>query len=187
MCFGCSKELSLLNTFFEYLKHNFTIGGKQPTPRFACLKDPLIETVLFNTQIVSNKRKITSPKKHTKSGHQRPASNTLSQWQITGRPLMALRCVLAGWRPYDSRAIKRDNISSVNMVRQFTINLYFHCCYQCCYMYIYVNRGCHLIDRISFLFYVLGPAKHKRRGSHNLQGAHFFNALTDVPITSLKT
>ena len=28
------------------------------------------------------------------------------------------------------------NISSVNMVRQFTFNLYFHCCYRCCYMYI---------------------------------------------------
>ena len=39
---------------------------------------------------------------------------------------MARRCVQAGWRPYDSRPLKGDNISSVNMVRQFTFNLYFH-------------------------------------------------------------
>ena len=37
-----------------------------------------------------------------------------------------------------------------------------------------------------FLFCVLRPAKHKRRRGHNLQGAHFLNALTDVPITSRK-
>ena len=32
--------------------------------------------------------------------------------------------------------LKGDTITSVNMVRQFTFNLYFHCCYRCCYMYI---------------------------------------------------
>ena len=60
-----------------------------------------------------------------------------SHWLIAGGPLMAQSCVLAGWRPYDSRAIKKgDNILSVNMVRQFTFNLHFHCCYRCWYMYI---------------------------------------------------
>ena len=34
------------------------------------------------------------------------------------------------------------NISSVNMVRQFTFNLYFHCCHRWCYMYIVdVNKA----------------------------------------------
>ena len=42
------------------------------------------------------------PKKHTTSGHQGPATDMSS-----GGPLMARRCVLAGWRPYDSRVIKR--------------------------------------------------------------------------------
>ena len=38
---------------------------------------------------------------------------------------MARRCVLAGWRPHDSgQEIKGDNILSVNMVRQFTFNIY---------------------------------------------------------------
>ena len=37
--------------------------------------------------------------------------------------------------------LKGDNISSVNIVRQFTLNFYFHCCYRCCNMYIVdVNR-----------------------------------------------
>ena len=37
--------------------------------------------------------------------------------------------------------LKGDNISSVNIVRQFTFNFYFHCCYRCCYMYLVdVNR-----------------------------------------------
>ena len=36
-----------------------------------------------------------------------PASDMSSQWHIAGGPLMTIRCVLAGWRPYDSRAIKR--------------------------------------------------------------------------------
>ena len=35
-----------------------------------------------------------------------------------------------------SERLKGDNISSVNMVRQFTFNIYFHCCNRCCYMYI---------------------------------------------------
>ena len=39
---------------------------------------------------------------------------------------MARRCVLAGWRPYYSRVIKGDSVSSVNAVGQFTFNLYFH-------------------------------------------------------------
>ena len=48
-----------------------------------------------------------------------------SQWPIAGGPLMARRCVLAGWRPHDSgQEIKGDNILSVNMVRQFTFNIY---------------------------------------------------------------
>ena len=37
---------------------------------------------------------------------------------------MARSCVLAGWRLYNSRAIKGDTFSSVNIVRQFTFNLY---------------------------------------------------------------
>ena len=40
MCFGCSKELSRRNTSFKCLKHNFTIEGKHPNPRFGCLKGP---------------------------------------------------------------------------------------------------------------------------------------------------
>ena len=38
-----------------------------------------------------------------------------SQWPIAGGQLMAQRCVLAGRRPYDSRAIKR---------RQYSISKY---------------------------------------------------------------
>ena len=38
---------------------------------------------------------------------------------------MARRCVLARMETYESRQeIKGDNISSVNMVRQFTFNMY---------------------------------------------------------------
>ena len=40
MCFWCSKELSHRNTSFECIKHNFTIEGKQPKPRFECIKGP---------------------------------------------------------------------------------------------------------------------------------------------------
>ena len=47
------------------------------------------------------------PKKHKTSGHQQPDSDMQSQWPIAGVLLMARRYVLAGWRPYDSRAIKR--------------------------------------------------------------------------------
>ena len=47
------------------------------------------------------------PKKHTTPGYQRPASDMPSQWPIAVGLLMAGRCLLAGWRPYDSRAIKR--------------------------------------------------------------------------------
>ena len=53
------------------IKHNFTIEGKQPKPRFGCLN----ETVLLNTQIVcshGNKRKVRSPK-----SRQRRATNGL--------------------------------------------------------------------------------------------------------------
>ena len=46
MCFGCSKELFHRNISLECLKHNFTIEGKQPKPRFGCLN----ETVLLNTK-----------------------------------------------------------------------------------------------------------------------------------------
>ena len=49
-------------------------------------------------------RKVT---KNTTSGHQRPTSDMPSKWPIPGGPLMARHCVLAGWRPYDSRVIKR--------------------------------------------------------------------------------
>ena len=36
-----------------------------------------------------------------------PSQWAPSQWSIAGWSLMARRYVLAGWRPYDSRAIKR--------------------------------------------------------------------------------
>ena len=74
------------------------------------------------------------------------------------------------------------------MVRQFTFNRYFHCCYRCCYMYIHVvdvNK-----DWIFFLSGVLRPAKHKRRWDHNLQEAHFlycFDRCSDYILTSRKT
>ena len=55
---------------------------------------------------------------------------------------MARRCVLAGWRPYDSRTIKRRNISSVNMVCQFTINFIFIVVIDDLNVY----SGCHLIS-----------------------------------------
>ena len=50
---------------------------------------------------------------------------------------------------------KGDNISLVNMVRQFTFNIYFHCCL------LHVYSGCKL--RFSFVICVLRPAKHKRQ------------------------
>ena len=49
MCFGYSKELSHRNTFFECLIHNSTIEGKQPKPRFGCIKGPLTERQFFKT------------------------------------------------------------------------------------------------------------------------------------------
>ena len=52
------------------------------------------------------KEKSPAQKAHT-SDHQSPASDMPYQWPIAGGPLMARRCVLAWWRPYDSRAIKR--------------------------------------------------------------------------------
>ena len=57
------------------------------------------------------------------------------------------------------------------MVRQFTFNLYFHCCYRCCYMYIVDVKSS------DFLFCVLRPAKHTRRWGHNLQEAHFLQCF----------
>ena len=48
-----------------------------------------------------------------------------SQWPIAGGPLIARRCVLAGLETYDRRQEKKgDNILSVNMVHQFTFNIY---------------------------------------------------------------
>ena len=48
-----------------------------------------------------------------------------SKWPIAGGPLMARCCVLAGIETDDSRQeIKGDNISSVNMARQFTFIIY---------------------------------------------------------------
>ena len=38
--FWVLKKPSQRNTFFECLKHNFTIEGKQPKPRFGCTKGP---------------------------------------------------------------------------------------------------------------------------------------------------
>ena len=99
MCFGCSKELSHRNTSFECLKHNFTIEGKQPKPRFGCLKGPSHHDGSFKhtNRIFSEiKKKSYQPKKHTTSGHQRPASDMPSQWPIAGGLLMARRRVLAG-------------------------------------------------------------------------------------------
>ena len=37
---GAQKELSHRSTSFEYLKHTFTIEGKQPKPRFGCIEGP---------------------------------------------------------------------------------------------------------------------------------------------------
>ena len=59
-----------------------------------------------------------------------------SQWPITGGQLMARHCVLAGWRPYDSRAIKRRQYFVSENGSSIYIKPYFHCCYRCCYMYI---------------------------------------------------
>ena len=52
------------------------------------------------------KEKLPAQKAHD-VGHQRPDSDRPLRWPIAGGPLMAQRYVLAGWRPYDSRAIKR--------------------------------------------------------------------------------
>ena len=99
---------------------------------------------------------------------------------------MARRCVLAGLRPYDSRAIKQDNISSVNMVCQFTFNLYFHCCYRCCYMYIVVvNKD---VNSDCLFFSAFQDLQSIRDDEATTSKELFFvNALTDVPITSQRT
>ena len=83
------------------------------------------------------------------SSHQRTTSDMPSQWPIPDGPLIARSCVLAGWRPYDSRAIKR---------RQYFISKYgyFHCCYRCCYMYIMD------INKFSFPFWVLTVTSAKQ-------------------------
>ena len=47
-----------------------------------------------------------------------------SKWPIAGGPLMARHCVLAEMETLMQGDKKADNISSVNMVRQFTFNLY---------------------------------------------------------------
>ena len=53
-------------------------------------------------------------------------------WAVDGQTLCASwdgDLMTIGWN-------KGDYISSVYMVREFTVNLYIHCCYRCCYMYI---------------------------------------------------
>ena len=59
--------------------------------------------------------------------------------------------------------LKGDTISSVNMVRQFTFNLYFHCCY----MYI-VDVNKYLIFFSAFL-----DLQSIRDDEVTTQGAHF--------------
>ena len=71
--------------------------------------------------------------------------------------------------------MKGDNISSVNMVRQFAFNIYS--------MLVDVNK-----DLISFKF----PAFLDRQSIRHDEATTFkelilFNALADVPITSPKT
>ena len=71
------------------------------------------------------------------------------------------------------------------MVRQFTFNLYFHCCYRCLLKILHVNKDVSS----AFLFRALRPAKHKRRWGHNLQGAHFYRCsdyFTENTIWSCK-
>ena len=67
MCFGCSKELSHRNTSFECLKHNFTIEGKQPKPRFGSIKGPSHRNGSFkhpNRMFSLKQTKSTSQKTH---------------------------------------------------------------------------------------------------------------------------
>ena len=118
MCFGWSKKLSYRNTSFECLKHNFTIESKQAKLRFLCLKGPLSRWFFSAPKsYVFAEIKEMLP---VQSSHQRPASDMPSQWPIAGGLLMARRCLLAGWRPYDNRAIKQRQYFVSKMVRQLT-------------------------------------------------------------------
>ena len=73
--------------------------------------------------------------------------------------------------------LKGDTISSVNMVPQFTFNLYFQC-----YMYI-VDVNKDLIFFSAFL-----DLQSIRDDEATTSKEHiFFNAFTDAPITSRKT
>ena len=169
MCFGCSKELSHRNTSFECLKHNFKIEGKQPKPRFGCLKGRSHwDGSFYHTYRMFSlkKKKSYQPKKQTTSGHQRQwyAISMASRWWAVD----GLRSCASWVEPL--RRWKGDNIKSVNMVCHFTFNLYFHCCY--CYMYMY-----DVILSSDFLFFILRPAKHRGWWGHNLQGAHFLSML----------
>ena len=67
------------------------------------------------------------------------------------------------------------------MVPQFTVNLYFHCCYLCYYMYI-VDCNKDLIFFSEFL-----DLQSIRDDEATTQRSFFFfNALTDALITSRK-
>ena len=90
--------MSHRNTSFECLKHNFTIEGKPPKPRFGCIKGPSHRDGSFkhqNRMFSLKLKKSYQPKKHSTAGHQRPASDMLTQWPIAGGPLMSRQCVLA--------------------------------------------------------------------------------------------
>ena len=88
--FWVNKRTFHRNISFECLKHNFTIEGKQPKPRFGCLN----ETVLLNTQIVcshGNKEKF-APQKADKVGPptacQRYAISMAYRWWAVDGPTL---------------------------------------------------------------------------------------------------
>ena len=70
---------------------------------------------------------------------------------------MARRCLVAGWRPYDSRAIKR---------RQYFVSKYGSSIYIYSLFSMLLSMLLHIysvLKALIFFSFVLRPAKHKRR------------------------
>ena len=129
MRFGCSKEPSHRNISFECLKQFYDWGKTTKT-----LVWMLSETVLLNTQIVCfhwNKRahNVGPP-----TACQRYAISMAYPWWAVDGPTLC-----ASWNGdlMTLGLFKRRQYFVSKWFVNLHLTVIFHCCYRCCYMYIY--------------------------------------------------